>query len=306
MEPEALIGVWRSCLQHSAGADLKEDQVVVSMRRIADVWKQLFPAEQQRIAQLLIERVDFKDGSLDIHWREDGWIGLDPSIVAHPLCGRGQRVCRGGDGMTNEAYQGNPRLRNVRIEVVGTRGSEGAKLDVSKLPGGLVLKPTQTMKGRGVVSGRIVLGGSMRPGNSVDVLTVDGRELEDFGTNREVLRVQAGARLETEFSLYGLDGELAGVEPVDKLVVIGGARFEGGKAGVVEVKPYIGAGVDRSKGIGLLDMRERTLDIMESTDAFVSGESFAGVVSSMPLLDVRLETVNGLDGGRVALTMQIS
>ena len=37
----------------------------VSMRRIADVWKQLFPAEQQRIAQLLIERVDFKDGSLD-------------------------------------------------------------------------------------------------------------------------------------------------------------------------------------------------------------------------------------------------
>lgn len=32
----------------------------------------------------IIERVDFKDGSLDIHWREDGWIGLDPSIVAHP------------------------------------------------------------------------------------------------------------------------------------------------------------------------------------------------------------------------------
>ena len=24
------------------------------------------------------------DGCLDIHWREDGWIGLDPSIVAHP------------------------------------------------------------------------------------------------------------------------------------------------------------------------------------------------------------------------------
>jgi len=84
MEPEPLIGVWRSCLRHSAGADVQEDQVVVSMRRIADVWKQLFPAEQQRIAQLLIERVDFKDGSLDIHWREDGWIGLDPSIVAHP------------------------------------------------------------------------------------------------------------------------------------------------------------------------------------------------------------------------------
>ena len=84
MEPEPLIGVWRSCLRHSAGADLQEEHVAVSMRRIADVWKQLFPAEQQRVAQLLIERVNFRDGSLDIHWREDGWIGLDPEIVAHP------------------------------------------------------------------------------------------------------------------------------------------------------------------------------------------------------------------------------
>lgn len=84
MEPQPLIGVWRSCLRHRAGADLQEEQVIVSMRRIAEVWKQLFPAEQQRIAQLLIERVNFRDGSLDIHWREDGWIGLDPDIVTHP------------------------------------------------------------------------------------------------------------------------------------------------------------------------------------------------------------------------------
>ena len=84
MEPEPLIGVWRSCLRHSAGADLQEEHVAVSMRRIADVWKQLFPAEQQRVAQLLIERVNFRHGSLDIHWREDGWIGLDPEIVTHP------------------------------------------------------------------------------------------------------------------------------------------------------------------------------------------------------------------------------
>jgi len=83
MEPEPLIGVWRSCLRHSAGADLQEELVVVSMRRISEVWKQLFPAEQQRISQLLIERVNFRDGSLDIHWGEDGWIGLDPEIVAH-------------------------------------------------------------------------------------------------------------------------------------------------------------------------------------------------------------------------------
>ena len=30
-------------------------------------------------------RRTIKNSSLDIHWREDGWIGLDPSIVAHPF-----------------------------------------------------------------------------------------------------------------------------------------------------------------------------------------------------------------------------
>jgi outer membrane autotransporter protein len=215
---------------------------------------------------------------------------------------RGVTLISGGTLVSTQAAV----LGVSREIVVGTRGSEGAKLDVSKLPGGLVLKPTQTMKGRGVVSGRIVLGGSMRPGNSVDVLTVDGRELEDFGTNREVLRVQAGARLETEFSLYGLDGELAGVEPVDKLVLIGALGFEGGKAGVVEVSPYVGEGADRSKGIGLMDLRERTVNIIESTDALAAGAEFAQVVSKSPLVTARLGYVNEEGGGsRVTLTLQM-
>ena len=55
------------------------------MRRIGDVWAQLFPAEQQRIARLLIERVQLHEHGLDILWREDGWLGLGPEIGAHPL-----------------------------------------------------------------------------------------------------------------------------------------------------------------------------------------------------------------------------
>ena len=54
------------------------------MRRIGEIWNQLFPAEQQRIVQLLIERVDICESSMNTAWREDGWIGLDPMIVAHP------------------------------------------------------------------------------------------------------------------------------------------------------------------------------------------------------------------------------
>jgi DNA invertase Pin-like site-specific DNA recombinase len=83
--PEVLIGTWRACQRHPAGAALDEAQVVVAMRRISAVWEQLFPAEQQRLTRLLIERVQMHEHGIDILWREDGWIGLGPDIAAHPL-----------------------------------------------------------------------------------------------------------------------------------------------------------------------------------------------------------------------------
>ena len=83
--PQMLIAVWRSCQQHPAGATLDEARVVVAMQRIGDVWSQLFPAEQQRITRLLIERVQLHGHGLDIVWREDGWIGFGADISTHPL-----------------------------------------------------------------------------------------------------------------------------------------------------------------------------------------------------------------------------
>jgi site-specific DNA recombinase len=83
--PQVLIGTWRACQRHAAGAALDEAQVVVAMRRIGDVWEQLFPIEQQRITRLLIERVQLHAQGLDILWREDGWLGLGPEIGGHPL-----------------------------------------------------------------------------------------------------------------------------------------------------------------------------------------------------------------------------
>ena len=56
-----------------------------SSQRIGDVWSQLFPAEQQRITRLLIERVQLHGHGLDIVWREDGWIGFGADISTHPL-----------------------------------------------------------------------------------------------------------------------------------------------------------------------------------------------------------------------------
>ena len=83
--PQLLLATWRSCQKHPKGALLEEAQVVVAMQRIGKVWDQLFPKEQQRITQLLIERVQLHDRGLDILWREDGWLGLDEDIGSHPL-----------------------------------------------------------------------------------------------------------------------------------------------------------------------------------------------------------------------------
>jgi len=72
-----LIAVWRSCQQHPAGSTLDEAQVVVAHAGASvTCGPQLFPAEQQRITRLLIERVQLHGHGLDIVWREDGWIGF--------------------------------------------------------------------------------------------------------------------------------------------------------------------------------------------------------------------------------------
>ena len=40
------------------------------------IWDELFPAEQARIVQLLVERVDISLEGLDVHLRIDGLSGL--------------------------------------------------------------------------------------------------------------------------------------------------------------------------------------------------------------------------------------
>lgn len=44
--------------------DLSEPQVVLPMRNLATLWRELYPAEQCRLAQLLIDRVVLGNGGL--------------------------------------------------------------------------------------------------------------------------------------------------------------------------------------------------------------------------------------------------
>lgn len=47
------------------------------------MWKQLFPTEQVRLVNLLIERVQLLSDGIDIVWREGGWKELIPTGQPH-------------------------------------------------------------------------------------------------------------------------------------------------------------------------------------------------------------------------------
>lgn len=72
--PEAIAAVCQTLTQQ--GGPIGEAQAVVSLHRLGQVWDQLFPAEQQRLAQLMIERIELTDQGLNIRWRALGWRDL--------------------------------------------------------------------------------------------------------------------------------------------------------------------------------------------------------------------------------------
>ncbi len=55
--------------------------MVLPIRNLAGLWQQLFPAEQCRLAKLLIERVVIADGGLEIVWRDQGWQQLAQELL---------------------------------------------------------------------------------------------------------------------------------------------------------------------------------------------------------------------------------
>ena len=63
-QPEIIIGTWKA-------AEARE-----ALMLFDPLWDELFPTEQARIVQLLVERIDIGLGGLDVHLRIDGLSGL--------------------------------------------------------------------------------------------------------------------------------------------------------------------------------------------------------------------------------------
>jgi site-specific DNA recombinase len=78
--PEIVVRTWRAARHETP--DLTEADVREALHRFDPLWDELFPAEQARIVQLLVERVDVSPDGVDIHLRTEGLANLATELCA--------------------------------------------------------------------------------------------------------------------------------------------------------------------------------------------------------------------------------
>ena len=70
-QPEIVVGTWRAARTHEK--NLPEAKVRDALQRLDPLWDELFPAEQARVVQLLVDdRVDVSLDGIDIRLRVEG------------------------------------------------------------------------------------------------------------------------------------------------------------------------------------------------------------------------------------------
>jgi site-specific DNA recombinase len=72
--PAMIVRTWRTVRKQKP--DLTEADVCGALERFDEIWEELFPAEQGRIVQLLVERIDVTQGAADIRLRVQGLTSL--------------------------------------------------------------------------------------------------------------------------------------------------------------------------------------------------------------------------------------
>ena len=78
--PEMIVRTWRA--GRRLIAELTESEVREALQRLDPVWEELFPAEQARVIQLLVERIDVSLDGIDIRMRTEGLTNLTAELNA--------------------------------------------------------------------------------------------------------------------------------------------------------------------------------------------------------------------------------
>jgi DNA invertase Pin-like site-specific DNA recombinase len=78
--PEIIVRTWRAAREHDA--TIGEDEVRTALMELDPVWDELFPAEQARIVQLLVERVHVSTDCVTLRLRTEGLTSLVQDLGA--------------------------------------------------------------------------------------------------------------------------------------------------------------------------------------------------------------------------------
>ena len=73
-QPEIVVGTWRAA--RAEQDDITEEEAREALEQLDPLWDELFPAEQARIVQLLVERVDVQEEALEVRIRAEGLVSL--------------------------------------------------------------------------------------------------------------------------------------------------------------------------------------------------------------------------------------
>jgi hypothetical protein len=79
-QPEIFVGTWKAARAHDA--EITEAEARDALGALDPLWAELFPAEQARIVQLLVERVDIGTKGLNVRLRIDGLAALAREMTA--------------------------------------------------------------------------------------------------------------------------------------------------------------------------------------------------------------------------------
>jgi site-specific DNA recombinase len=83
LSPEIIVQTWRSARKSIKG--LTESEVRDALQAFDPLWNQIFPAEQSRIIELLVERVDVQIDRVDIKLRIAGVSSLIGELTANSI-----------------------------------------------------------------------------------------------------------------------------------------------------------------------------------------------------------------------------
>ena len=73
--PELVARTWAAA-KRDGEDEITEREVTILLADFATVWNEIFPVEQARIVQLLVERVDVQENALEVRVRTEGLASL--------------------------------------------------------------------------------------------------------------------------------------------------------------------------------------------------------------------------------------